>query len=94
MLKTHGALRLKNTPQRRSRFIRSMLLQTILQCLTATGVIVTYHYISMPQIVNEAYIDGRLDGHKCALFTASIENANVPFPEVCKGWKPQWTPNK
>ena len=62
MLKTHGTLRLKNTPQRRSRFIRSMLLQTILQCLTATGVIVTYHYISMPQIVKRHISTGGLMG--------------------------------
>ena len=79
---------------RRRRFIRSFIAQSILQALTFGAAIVTYHLIAMPQIVNEAYIDGRLDGHKCAGLTASIESANVPFPEVCKGWKPQWTPNK
>ena len=79
---------------RRRRFIRSMILQSILQALTFGAAIVTYHYFATPQIVNDAYIDGRLDGHKCAGLTASIESADVPFPEVCKGWKPQWTPNK
>ena len=78
----------------RRRFVRSFIAQSILQCLTFGAAIVTYHYAATPQIVNEAYIDGRLDGHKCAGLTASIESANVPFPEVCKGWKPQWTPNK
>ena len=78
----------------RRRFVRSFIAQSILQCLTFGAAIVAYHYFAMPQIVNEAYIDGRLDGHKCAGLTASIESANVPFPEVCKGWKPQWTPNK
>ena len=74
---------------RRRRFIRSFIAQSILQALTFGAAIVAYHLIAMPQIVNEAYIDGRLDGHKCALLPSSI-----PFPEVCKGWKPQWTPNK
>ena len=94
MMKSQGIIRIENPEYRRRKFIRSMILQSILQALTFCGAIVAYHYFAMPQLVNEAYIDGRLDGHKCAGLTASIESANVPFPEVCKGWKPQWTPNK
>ena len=93
MIESQGIL-IDSFKSRRRRFIRSAISQSILQCLTFGAAIVTYHLIAMPQIVNEAYIDGRLDGHKCAGLTASIESANVPFPEVCKGWKPQWTPNK
>jgi len=93
MIKSQGIL-VESFKSRRRRFVRSMILQSILQALTFAGAIGAYHLIAMPQIVNEAYIDGRLDGHKCAGLTASIESANVPFPEVCKGWKPQWTPNK
>ena len=94
MTKTQGIIRIENPEYRRRKVVRSIVSQTILQCLTFGAAILTYHYVAMPQVTNEAYIDGRLDGHKCALFTASIESANVPFPEVCKGWKPQWTPNK
>ena len=94
MIESQGIIRIENPESRRRRFIRSFIAQSILQCLTFGAAIVTYHYAATPQIVNEAYIDGRLDGHKCAGLTASIESANVPFPEVCKGWKPQWTPNK
>ena len=93
MVESQGIL-IDSFKSRRRRFIRSAIAQSILQCLTFAGAIGAYHLIAMPQIVNEAYIDGRLDGHKCAGLTASIESANVPFPEVCKGWKPQWTPNK
>ncbi len=93
MIESQGIL-IDSFKSRRRRFIRSAISQSILQCLTFGAAIVTYHLIAMPQIVNEAYIDGRIDGHKCAGLTASIGSANVPFPEVCKGWKPQWTPNK
>ena len=88
MLKPHGTLRLKN-PQRRRNVLRSAVAQTILQTLTFGAAIVTYHYFAMPQLVNEAYVDGRLDGHKCAGLTTSIESASIPFPAVCKGWRPQ-----
>ncbi len=94
MIESQGIIRIENPEYRRRRFVRSMISQSILQALTFAGAIVAYHLVAMPQIVNEAYIDGRLDGHKCALVTASIENPAIPFPAVCKGWKPQWIPNK
>jgi len=69
MLKTHGTLRLKNTPQRRRRFIRSMFLQTILQCLTFAGAIVTYHYTALPQLTDEARKEGQSIGWQNAIRT-------------------------
>ena len=94
MLKPHGTLRLKKNPQHRSNTFRSAVARTILQSLTVGAAIVTYHYFVMTQLVNDAYVDGRIDGHKCARLTASIESASIPFPEVCKGWRPQWTPTQ
>ena len=66
MIKSHGTIHLKNTPQRRRRFLRSLLLQTILQCLTATGVIVTYHYIASFQAPSETYEQGYGQGYRHA----------------------------
>lgn len=67
MTKSHGTIHIKKTPQRRSRFLRSLLLQTILQCLTFSGAIVTYHYTALPQLTDEARKEGQAIGWQNAV---------------------------
>ena len=69
MLKTHETLRRKSTPQRRSRFVQALILQIILQCLTAAGTIVTYHYIFLPQLTLEARQESQAIGWQNAIRT-------------------------
>ena len=67
MLKTHGTLRLKKNPQRRRKLLRSAIAQTILQCLTFAGAIVTYHYTALPQLTDEARKEGQAIGWQNAV---------------------------
>ena len=43
---------------RRRKFVRSVILQSILQALTFAGAIGVYHYFATPQIVDFARQDG------------------------------------
>ena len=58
MMKSQGSIRIENPEYRRIRFVRSMILQSILQALTFAGAIAVYHYAATPQIVDFARQDG------------------------------------
>ena len=58
MAQTKGIIRIENPEYRRRRFVRSMILQSILQALTFAGAIGAYHYFAMPQLVDLARQDG------------------------------------
>ncbi len=58
MAQTKGIIRIENPEYRRRRFVRSMILQSILQALTFAGAILTYHYLGMPPAVDDAYARG------------------------------------
>ena len=58
MVESQGIIRIENPESRRRKFIRSMILQSILQVLTFCGAIVTYHYAAAPQLVDFARQDG------------------------------------
>ena len=57
MTKSQGIL-IDSFKSRHCRFIRSFVLQSILQCLTFGAAIVTYHNVAMPQLTLEARQDG------------------------------------
>ena len=58
MIESQGIIRIENPEYRRRRFVRSMILQSILQTLTFAGAIGGYHYFAMPQLVDLARQDG------------------------------------
>ena len=58
MMKSQGIIRIENPEYRRRKFVRSMILQSILQALTFCGAIGAYHYFATPQIVDFARQDG------------------------------------
>ena len=58
MVESQGIIRIENPEYRRRKFIRSMILQSILQALTFCGAIAFYHYAAMPQLVDFARQDG------------------------------------
>ena len=62
MTKTQGIIRIENPEYRRRKFMRSVISQSILQCLTFGAAIVTYHYVAMPQLIFEARQDGQSVG--------------------------------
>jgi len=57
MIESQGIL-VESFKSRRRRFVRSMILQSILQTLTFAGAIGAYHYFAMPQLVDFARQDG------------------------------------
>ena len=58
MVESQGIIRIENPESRRRKFIRSMILQSILQALTFCGAIAVYHYAATPQLVDFARQDG------------------------------------
>lgn len=57
MIESQGIL-VESFKSRRRRFVRSMILPSILQTLTFAGAIGGYHYFAMPQLVDLARQDG------------------------------------
>ena len=67
MLKTHGTLRLKRSPElRRKRIFWAATFQILLQCVTSASSIVFYHEVLMPKFASESYEQGYGKGYKHA----------------------------
>lgn len=67
MLKTHGTLRLKRSPERqRQRLFWAATFQIILQSVTSVSSIVFYHQVLMPRFARESYEEGYDQGYKHA----------------------------
>jgi len=58
MSQTKGYVRIETAEQHRRRMDRSLLHQTVLQCLTFGAAILTYHFVGMPPAVDDAYARG------------------------------------
>ena len=61
MTKTQGIIRIETPEYRRRKFTKSFIAQTVLQCFTFGAAILTYHFVGMPQLTQEAYQNGRIE---------------------------------
>ena len=51
------------TPEaERREFQKRFILQVLLQCITFTGAILTYHHVALPGLLKESYQNGQAAG--------------------------------